>query len=326
MFRPRLPLVPALALLLALLVGVAPVAAQEATPATAALVDELGLPELRVTVTDEAFDGLPAEVSAGRYLVTLEIQAAEGGGLGFMQLPEGMDLEEFEALLAGPPVASPAAVVGTPVAEVGPPEDGGEQGPPEWYYRTRMAGGTGAFPAGQTAQVVVELTPGEWIAWADDPAAPQAPVALTVTGDEGATPDAGTEPTADVTVTMYEYDFTVEGELAPGPQVIAVSNVGAQPHHMFMARTPGQVTEEQVGRILELDAQGATPAPDEGLPNPDEFLPAAYVSTLSTGATAWIPVNLEPGTYVMVCFVPDLDTGMPHAFEGMYQVFTISGA
>jgi hypothetical protein len=118
----------------------------------------------------------------------------------------------------------------------------------------------------------------------------------------------------------------VEGELAPGPQVIAVTNVGAQPHHLFMARTPEQVTEEQIGQILELEMQGATPAPDEGLPNPDEFLPVAYVSTLSSGVTAWIPVNLEQGTYVMVCFVPDIETGMPHAFEGMYQIINVGGA
>jgi hypothetical protein len=265
-------------------------------------------------------------VVAGRYLLTLEIEATEGGGLGFMQLPEGMGLEEFNALLAGPPAGSPEAAMGTPVAEVGPPEDGGGEGPPEWYYQTRMAGGTGAFPAGQTAQIVVELTPGEWIAWADDPAAPQAPVALTVTDGAGATPAAGAEPAADATVTMYEYDFTVEGELAPGPQVIAVTNVGAQPHHMFMARTPGAGHRGADRADPGARDAGRHAGPGPGLPNPDEFLPVAYVSTLSNGVTAWIPVNLEQGTYVMVCFVPDIETGMPHAFEGMYQVVEVGGA
>ena len=307
-----------------LLAGIAGVAAQEGTPPALTFADTMDLPELRVRITDTAFEGLPAETPAGRYLVTLEIEAAEGGGLGFMQLPEGMSVDDFMALLGGPTAASPEAPLGTPVAEVGPPaEEEGPEGPPEWYYQTKMAGGTGAFPAGQTAQVIVELTPGEWIAWADDPEAPQAPVGLTVTGEAEATPAAGEEPAADVTVTMFEYDFTLEGELGTGPQVLKVTNVGAQPHHMFMARTPGPITEEQVQQILELEMQGATPAPDAGLPDPDEFVPVTYMSTLSTGATGWIPATLEPGHYVIVCFVPDIASGMPHAFEGMYGVFTV---
>ena len=313
----------AVAVVAMLLVMPASVAAQEGTPSPATFADTMGLPELRVRVTDTAYEGLPAETPAGRYLLTLEIEATEGGGLGFMQLPEGMSVDDFMALLGGPPAASPEAPMGTPVAEVGPPAEGeGPEGPPEWYYQTTMAGGTGGF-AGQTVQAIVELTPGEWIAWADDPVAPQSPVALTVTGEAGATPAAAGGPAADVTVTMFEYDFTLEGALAPGSRVIEVTNVGAQPHHMFMARTPGPITEKQVQQILELEAQGATPAPEAGLPDPDEFIPVAYMAPLSRGATAWIPVNLEPGYYVMVCFVPDLASGMPHAFEGMYEVITV---
>ena len=52
-------------------------------------------------------------------------------------------------------------------------------------------------------------------------------------------------------------------------------------------------------------------------------MPVAYLSTLSMGTTAWIPATLEPGHYVMVCFVPDIASGMPHAFEGMYEVITV---
>ncbi len=324
MIRRRSALVTVVAVVAMLLAMPVGVLAQEGTPSPATFADTMGLPELRVRVTDTAYEGLPAETPAGRYLVTLEIEAAEGGALSFMQLPEGMGVDDFVALLAGPPAASPEAPIGTPVAEVGPPAEGeGPEGPPEWYYQTKHAGGTGGFPGGRTVQVIVELTPGEWIAWGDDPESPQAPVALTVTGEEGATPAAGAEPAADATVTMFEYDFRLEGAFATGPQVIKVANVGAQPHHMFVARTPGPITEEQIAQILELEARGATPAPEAGLPDPDTFVPVAYMSTLSTGATASLPVTLEPGHYVVVCFVPDIASGMPHAFEGMYEVITV---
>jgi len=301
--------------------GLGGVAAQDATPASGMFADTMDLPELRVQVTDRGYEGLPAETAAGRYLLTLEISAADGGSLNFMQLPEGMSFDDFMALLAGPPAASPEAMMGTPGTEdmaAGMEEDR----PPDWYYQTAMAGGTGAGPE-QTAQAIIDLTPGEWIAWAGYPDAPQPPVGLTVTGEAGATPAAGAEPAADVTVTMFEYDFKLEGTLTPGSHVLAVNNVGAQPHEMFMASAPGPVTEDQIAQILELDMQGATPAPESGIPNPETFLPVASMTPLSMGKTGWVPVNLEAGTYILVCFVPDIESGMPHAFEGMYQVFTV---
>jgi hypothetical protein len=300
-----------------LMSGLGGVAAQDATPTSATFADTMGLPELRVQITDTAYEGLPAETAAGRYLLTLEVSAAEGGGLNFMQLPEGMSFDDFMALLAGPP-ASPEAMAGTPGAEAGPPEG---DGTPDWYFQTEMAGGTAAF--GGTAQAIIDLTPGEWVAWAGFPDAPQPPVGLTVTGEAGATPAAGAEPAADVTVTMFEYDFTLEGTLTAGSHVFAVTNVGAQPHEMFMLRTPEAVTQEQIAQILEMEMQGGTPAPDGDLPNPEEFIPVTGMSPLSTGKTGWIPVTLEAGTYVIICFVPDIESGQPHAYHGMYQVITV---
>jgi len=296
--------------------GMASVAAQEATPG-ATFTDTMGLPELRVQLTDTAYEGLPAETPAGRYILTLEVGAAEGG-LNFMQLPEGMSVDDFMSVLAGPPAASPEAMMGTPGAEAGPPEG---EGAPDWYYQTAMAGGTTAFTG--TAQAIIDLTPGEWIAWAGNPYGPQAPVGLSVTGEAGATPAAGAGPAADVTVTMFEYDFSVEGTLTPGSHVFAVTNVGAQPHEVFMLRAPGPVTEEQIAQVLEMEMQGGTPAPESGIPNPEDFLPAASMTPLSMGKTGWIPVNLEAGTYVLLCFVPDIESGMPHSFEGMYEVITV---
>ncbi len=297
--------------------GIGGVAAQDATPTAATFADTMGLPELRVQITDTAYEGLPAETAAGRYLLTLEVSAAEGGGLNFMQLPEGMSFDDFMALLAGPP-ASPEAMAGTPGAEAGPPEGNGT---PDWYFQTEMAGGTAAF--GGTAQALIDLTPGEWVAWAGFPDAPQPPVGLTVTGEAGATPAAGAEPAADVTVTMFEYDFSVEGTLTPGSHVFAVTDVGAQPHEMFMLRAPGPVTEEQIAQVLDMEMQGGTPAPDANLPNPEEFIPAASMTPLSMGKTGWIPVTLEAGTYILLCFVPDIESGIPHAYHGMYQVITV---
>jgi len=136
---------------------------------------------------------------------------------------------------------------------------------------------------------------------------------------------AAAEPAAAVTITMFEYGFTVDGTLAAGPQVIKVTNVGAQPHFTLLDRSPASITKEQVGQLLELDMSGATPAPDSGLPSPDEFVPVAYAGTISMGVTEWVTADIQPGTHVLLCFIPEIGTGIPHAIQGMYEVVTVGG-
>ncbi|MEZ4529990.1 MAG: hypothetical protein R2855_03080 [Thermomicrobiales bacterium] len=35
-------------------------------------------------------------------------------------------------------------------------------------------------------------------------------------------------------------------------------------------------------------------------------------------------LDLAPGTYIAVCFIPDMATGMPHAMMGMAASFTVA--
>jgi hypothetical protein len=141
----------------------------------------------------------------------------------------------------------------------------------------------------------------------------------------GLSPGAGVEPAVSATITTFEYGFKVDGTLLPGKQAVKITNVGAQPNFVFIGLSPVPITKEQLGQLLQLDMTGATPAPASGLPNPDQIVPLMFVSTISMGVTEWVAADLLPGTYVLICFVPDLASGLPHAFEGMYDVVTIGG-
>jgi len=284
--------------------------AQEATPAAGKdrlLADTMGLPELAITATAEAFEGVPAETAAGRYVVTLTsaMAADASAGIEFLMLPEDIPFADFMTLMNE--------------------SLDNMEGPPEWYYQTYLAGGLTTDPE-STSQGIFDLRPGTYVVWSGgDPEAPQPPVELTVTG-EAATPTAAAEPAAAATVTMFEYGFKVDGQLLPGPQLLKVANVGAQPHFMVLVQPNEPVTKEQVGMVLEAEMAG-TPTADAaaaaGVSNPDEWRFAEYAGTISMGAAEWIATDLEPGTYVLVCFAPDIESGMPHAYLGMYDVVTV---
>jgi hypothetical protein len=221
----------------------------------------------------------------------------------------------------------PAEATGTPAMamDMGSPEadqdNGGDEGsaPPPAYYHFTLAGGVAA-PAGGTGQVVLDLTPGDWIAWADQPGAAQQPVTFTVTGEM---PTDLVDPASSATISLGEYVIKVTaGEVKAGPQVLKIDNIGAQPHFVVASKVPDGVTDDDLAKVLDSEMTG-TPA-DVNF-NPDTDLqPVFETGTQSTGTSTWVSVNLEPGTYALLCFFPDEGDGMPHAMKGMHAVIVIS--
>lgn len=312
-----------LIVLLTLFGGSAPVLAQDATPAgdSGAAFADLGLPEIAVTITESAYEGVPAELAAGRYVLTVTNALApeegpfgpESAGAAFLQLPEDMTAEDFIAE-AGPPAATPEAAdaAASPIGE-----DEGDMMPPPWYYETTLAGGPYAMP-GETRSAVIELTAGEWILWAEYPGAPQAPVPVTVTGEAPADQPV---PAADVIVEMDEYSFAFSPDLTVGSQVFEVANVGEQPHFIGMGRVPeGTTVDDVMGLFAMFEDPMATPVGGLAFEDIEIVLDTA---DQSAGVTAWYPADITPGTYLLVCFVPDPESGIPHAMLGMTQIVEV---
>jgi hypothetical protein len=303
-------------------------AAQEATPQAESAFADLGLPELDITATVDGFEGFPDQLDAGRYLVrvTADAELESGGGFELIQ-PSGMTAAEFLEM-AGPPSdeAGAAAVDATPVGElIASPEAVGEEemgGPPPELFDAAWAGGVFA-EGGTTVEVVLDITPGEWIVSFEGEFDP---IVFEATGEM---PADLPEPEAQATLTMGEYFIEVsEGELTSGSYVVRVDNIGAQPHFVAWVQGPEGLTEEQ----LEVVLQEETEAEMTGTPvvysdfNPDEDIEAFIVfsGTQSTGTSQWIQVSdVQAGTHVLICFFPDLGDGMPHAVHGMYTIVEI---
>ena len=293
--------------------------AQDATPVTDDAWASLGLPELVLTATASAFDGAPTALPAGRYLVTLTNTTDVVSGVEFLQLPDDMNAEDFIGLFA------PAATPETGAADASPAAEE-DTGPPPWYYDVYQAGGPAANP-GDTVRGIVELRPGHYVVWGDDPAAPQIPVGLTVSGDM-ATPEAGDEPEAAVTIREHHegdgFAFTIEGSFTAGTTLVKVVNESEQPHFVLFLQSPVDLTDDQLPELLALAASNGTPTPDSGLPDPQTLSQAAFISTQSGGATQWMEVDLASGTYVMLCFIGDpTNGGVPHVFEGMAAIVRV---
>jgi len=119
------------------------------------------------------------------------------------------------------------------------------------------------------------------------------------------------EPTADVTMTLADYSFTASTPLTAGKHVVRVENVATQSHELILIRLAEGKT------VDDLMAWGATYEGD---------LPGASMGGLAPikpGGIAYVDLDLTPGNYVLLCFVPDKGDGKPHVMHGMMHPFTI---
>jgi hypothetical protein len=172
---------------------------------------------------------------------------------------------------------------------------------------------------GATASIGMELEPGTYLlvvsVQSDEGPQAGAPAntyrTVDVSGDHGAEP-----PDADQTVHMVDLAFALPGGIEAGEQTWRVVNSGQQLHHMVLLRLQEGMTMDDVMAWMESE---------EGPPPADE---AGYVGVLSTGVSNYLTLDLTPGEYLAICFMPDhlgQASGQPHFMLGLMQNSTVGG-
>ena len=240
------------------------------------------------TATEFAFQG-PDTIPAGLTMFHLNAAGQELHHLQLIKLEEGKTYADFEAAMKvkGPP---PSWVV--QYGGVNPPVPGG------------MAIATQTMEPGNYAVVC-------FVEGADRVAHLNKGMMRPLVVKE--TPGANmTEPTADVTLTLNDYSFTLSKPLAAGRQMIKVENAAAQPHEVVLVQlAPGKTIQDLSKWVF--DMKGPPPGkPIGGIPG------------FMKGKNTYFDASLEPGEYGMICFVPDAKDGKPHFEHGMMQQFKIS--
>jgi len=64
----------------------------------------------------------------------------------------------------------------------------------------------------------------------------------------------------------------------------------------------------------------------EKMEGPPPGAPVGGTTPMAQGEQNIITVDLSPGEYGLVCFVPDAKDGKPHAMHGMMTQFTVAPA
>jgi hypothetical protein len=131
---------------------------------------------------------------------------------------------------------------------------------------------------------------------------------------QDATPAAGSYPTVEITAKNYAFD--IPASIAGGWTQLTFHNEGPADHHaMFIKLNDGASFDDfkKVSASPDLGALFALGVSIGGAPS------------ISEGQTASVILNLEPGSYAVICAIPD-ENGMPHYQMGMLNSVEVSAA
>lgn len=111
-------------------------------------------------------------------------------------------------------------------------------------------------------------------------------------------------------ITATSYNF-VTSKTLPNSGTITVGNISDQPHFVSIQRVETGTTHKQVARAFKHPTRG----------NPSWMLRAGTDSgVISPYHHEYMSYNLPAGKYLVACWWPDDETGMPHAFMGMWRL------
>lgn len=213
----------------------------------------------------------------------------DGGGhiLVVFRLPETATAAEVAAFLAAldtaPATPKPGVALGGP--EVGNSGDVVIQFTPGRYVLGCVRRGAQGHRHASTGEAKVVVVPN-----------------LPVRADRAA------PPTATQQIRLVDFAYVGPDRWPAGTHMLRVENGGAQEHQLRLARMrPGSslqdwMTAEEPGTVATV---------------------VAGVARMGSGAVAYLPVELQAGTYVAYCLITDPATGKEHVQMGMFRAIQV---
>ena len=252
------------------------------------------------TIGSDGVTGDTAVAGTGFQAVDLVNHLGPDQELAVFRLPEGGTLAEFQPAFEKVMGAASGPDAGKVVAA---------------FVKVYAAVGGGIMASGHTQRIYVDLEPGSYVVTGSEANA-DAPVPhyLAVTVSDG---PAATAPKADLELHLADFEFDFPDTISAGPQLWHVQNTGAQVHIAALFKLhPGKTQDDLLSWFESMGPTGPSgPPPADGL--------TQGIDALTPDQSFYVAMDLEPGTYVAVCFMPDAETGEPHLMKGMIQTFTV---
>ena len=181
----------------------------------------------------------------------------------------------------------------------------------------KFFGGVNTIDPGQKQEVILNLQQGEYATICFFAGSDNVPHYMkgminhfTVTGSSSGSQG---QPQSDGDVVLKDYTFVLPSDIPAGPATLKITNQGPSQHEMDLVKLAQ-------GKSLQ-DLKNYLNSTNPNIPPPADFV--GGMGALAPGNSGWLKLNLQPGNYATLCFVPDAKTGKPHYMFGMMTQFTV---
>ena len=240
---------------------------------------------VQVTGEDFKFDA-PDVIPAGLTEFRFMNKGPSMHHMEILKLGDGKTIDDLRAALANP----------------GPP--------PAWV---KELGGPNVPDAGTEANATLMLQPGNYalICFVDIGGPPHFAKGMIRPLRVVPAKHAASAPKADVTMNLVDYNFKLSSPIKAGTRSIRVHNAAQQPHEIQLVQlNPGT----SLGQFMKWMEKMDGPPPGKAL---------GGIAGMAPGMTEYFTANFQPGSYALVCFLPDAKDGKPHFAHGMAQQITV---
>jgi hypothetical protein len=128
--------------------------------------------------------------------------------------------------------------------------------------------------------------------------------------------EAGSRAARVVNVKAFDYRFEAPTSIRSGTTTFKMQNVGKEPHHLWIVKLAEGKTAADFTKAMQ--AWGSA------LKMPSWAVDVGGPNSAGAGETAEGTMTLEPGKYMLVCWVPSPD-GMLHVMKGMVRELNVTG-
>jgi hypothetical protein len=246
----------------------------------------------KVTITatatgDQVSFDMPAQIQPGATELSLVNKTKEQAEFQIVQLDEGHTLAEFFPALQSEELTIPP-----------------------WLH---VVGGIGETSPEETRTAVVDLKAGTYAWFSDQTPEQEGASPMYKRGGEGTfevtgDPTGAQLPATTAQITAKElapddYRFEATG-LKAGSNQITFNNTGSEIHHIVIARLADGATIDQAHEFFATqDYKG---------PPPVDFEASEITAAIDAGGKEVETVELQSGSYALLCFLPDRAGGPPH--------------
>ncbi len=118
-----------------------------------------------------------------------------------------------------------------------------------------------------------------------------------------------------VTVKAHDFRFEAPASAPTGTITFRMENDGKELHHLWIVKLTGKKTPADFTKVMQTWGSA--------LKMPEWAIDVGGPNSASPGTATEGTMTLDPGTYMLVCWVPSPD-GMLHVMKGMVKPLTIT--